>query len=131
MVMSVVMGKGKWMKLLLVAGLGLSLVAFLSVSGPGTAAASDEAKNPVEGNADAIAKGAELFDTYCTYCHGDGALGATGPNLRDKTWLHGGSDAKVFESITRGRAEGSMPAVKYLKDGEVWSIIAYIRSLKK
>jgi cytochrome c oxidase cbb3-type subunit 3 len=131
MVMSVVMGKGKWMKFLVAAGLGLFLAVFLAVSGPGTAAASGAAKNPLAGNADAIAKGAELFDTYCSYCHGGGALGATGPNLTDKTWLHGGSDAKVFESITQGRADGSMPAVKYLKEEEVWSIITYIRSLKK
>lgn len=57
-------------------------------------------------------KGKESFTTICAACHGaDGkgsqALGA--PNLTDKIWLYGGSEATLIQTITKGRT-GQMPA---------------------
>jgi cytochrome c oxidase cbb3-type subunit 3 len=78
------------------------------------------------------AAGHDTFATYCAACHGaDGkgnpVLGA--PNLTDKTWLHGGSTAKVVETITNGR-QSHMPAHKSLFDeAKINLLTAYVYSL--
>jgi cytochrome c oxidase cbb3-type subunit III len=56
--------------------------------------------------------GATIFSTYCAACHGaegkgNPLLGA--PNLTDDIWLHGGSTARIAESIAKGR-QSLMPA---------------------
>jgi hypothetical protein len=57
----------------------------------------------------AYAKGKEAFASAgCSACHGpDGkgmhALGA--PNLTDKVWLYGSSEATIIETITKGASE--------------------------
>jgi len=64
-------------------------------------------------------------------CHGaDGkgmtALGA--PNLTDKVWLYGSSEATIVETITKGRAN-RMPAWKeFLGDAKVHILTAYVLS---
>ena len=61
------------------------------------------------------AKGKEAFTSAgCVACHGvDGngmqALGA--PNLTDKIWLYGSSEATIVETISNGR-QNKMPAWK-------------------
>ncbi|MFZ5511571.1 MAG: cytochrome-c oxidase, cbb3-type subunit III, partial [Pseudomonadota bacterium] len=60
------------------------------------------------------ARGKELFAQNCAACHGAEAKGniALGaPNLTDKTWLYGSSEATVIETITKGRSN-QMPAHK-------------------
>jgi cytochrome c oxidase cbb3-type subunit 3 len=64
------------------------------------------------GSADAASAGGQLYQTYCTVCHGaDGAgqpmLGA--PALNDAEWLYGGTREAVQVSIAQGR-NGVMPA---------------------
>ena len=57
----------------------------------------------------AMAIGERLFINNCSTCHGSDARGTKGfPNLTDTDWLHGGSPAKIEESITQGRV-GMMP----------------------
>ena len=78
------------------------------------------------------AKGKEKFATACAACHGpDGkgmqALGA--PNLTDKVWLYGGSEATIVETITKGR-QNVMPAWKeFLGEGKVHLLAAYVVKL--
>ncbi len=77
-------------------------------------------------------KGKEKFETACAACHGpDGkgmhALGA--PNLTDKVWLYGSSEAAIVETITKGR-QNKMPAWKeFLGDGKVHVLSAYVFGL--
>ena len=77
-------------------------------------------------------KGKERFGQVCAACHGaDGkgmqAMGA--PNLTDKVWLYGGSEAAIVETITKGR-QNVMPAWKeFLGDGKVHVIAGYVYSL--
>ncbi len=76
-----------------------------------------------------VASGADLFKSNCAACHGaDGkgniALGA--PNLTDKTWLYGGSEAVIVETITKGRM-AMMPAQdKVLSPEKIHLLTAYV-----
>ena len=79
------------------------------------------------------AKGQEAFASAgCSGCHGpDGkgmqAIGA--PNLTDKVWLYGSSEATIVETITNGR-QNKMPAWKeFLGDAKVHLLSAYVLSL--
>ena len=55
------------------------------------------------------------------------ALGA--PNLTDKIWLYGSSEATIIETITNGRTN-KMPAWKdFLGDAKVHLLAAYVTSL--
>ena len=83
-------------------------------------------------NSDLAAKGKAKFETVCFACHGqDGkgmqALGA--PNLTDKTWLYGSSEAKIVETIVGGR-QNQMPAWKeFLGDAKIHLLSAYVLGL--
>ena len=78
------------------------------------------------------AKGKARFDTVCFACHGqDGkgmqALGA--PNLTDKVWLYGSSEAKIVEAITLGRTN-QMPAWKdFLGEAKIHLLAAYVLNI--
>ena len=90
--------------------------------------AGADVKNPFEGKPEAIKEGEKIFDAKCSECHMDGTGGA-GPNLTDDTWIYGGSDAAVFETISYGR-KGGMPSwKKELSKDDIWKVIAFIRSI--
>lgn len=79
------------------------------------------------------AKGKEAFATAgCAGCHGPEGKGmhAVGaPNLTDKVWLYGSSEATIVETITNGR-QNKMPAWKeFLGDAKVHLLSAYVLSL--
>jgi cytochrome c oxidase cbb3-type subunit 3 len=78
------------------------------------------------------ARGADVFKSNCAACHGpDGkgniALGA--PNLTDKVWLYGGSEATIVETVTKGRM-AMMPAQdKVLSPEKIQLLTAYVWGL--
>jgi len=79
------------------------------------------------------AKGKEAFASAgCSGCHGPDAKGMTAlgaPNLTDKVWLYGSSEATIVETITNGR-QNKMPAWKeFLGDAKVHLLAAYVLSL--
>jgi cytochrome c oxidase cbb3-type subunit II len=125
----------------------LSLGKAVDRSAPATGGAVDlAAVNPVAGDGAAIHKGEELFEQKCGACHGEGGEGQDPfPSLLDDTFLgekgdlpdaayvaiiKGGSDAK--KALERpGLADGGMPAFSgELSDGDVWSIVAWLRAKK-
>jgi cytochrome c oxidase cbb3-type subunit 3 len=77
-------------------------------------------------------KGKAKFETVCFACHGqDGkgmqAVGA--PNLTDKVWLYGSSEAKIVEGIVNGRAN-QMPAwQEFLGEAKIHLLSAYVLKL--
>ena len=83
-------------------------------------------------NAELAAKGKERYGAVCIACHGaDGkgmaALGA--PNLTDKVWLYGSSEAKIVETIVNGR-NNQMPAWKdFLGEAKIHVLAAYVLAL--
>ena len=81
------------------------------------------------------AKGKEAFTSAgCVGCHGMDAKGmqALGaPNLTDKVWLYGSSEAVIVETITLGR-QNKMPAWKaFLGDAKDHVLTAYVYSLSQ
>src|SRR5690349_824487 len=68
----------------------------------------DQVKNPLEGNAAAIATGAALFRDVCATCHGLDAKGVRGPDLT-ALWVSGATDSRVFQTIRRGVPGTEMP----------------------
>ena len=85
--------------------------------------------NPVAGDAAAVKEGASLFRSNCSPCHGVHARGGgRGPDLTSGRWRHGGTDAEIFRTISDGVPGTEMPANGF-EDSEIWSIVAYLRSL--
>jgi cytochrome c oxidase cbb3-type subunit 3 len=86
------------------------------------------------GDSGVLAAGKKHFDTFCVSCHGaegkgNPMLGA--PNLTDGTWLYGGSQRMVAETLSNGRT-GQMPAhAAFLGDERVHLLAAYVYGLKE
>jgi cytochrome c oxidase cbb3-type subunit 3 len=81
-----------------------------------------------------VARGAELFKSNCVACHGvDGkgniVMGA--PNLTDKTWLYGGSEATIVETLTKGRMAMMPSQDKVLSPEKIHLLTAYVWGLSK
>lgn len=73
--------------------------------------------------------GRKIFGEVCAACHGaDGkgnqAVGA--PNLTDKTWLYGGTEKSIVETIKNGR-QGHMPShQKILTADQIRVVASYV-----
>ncbi len=104
-----------------------------------------ELTNPFAGDADAIAAGAELYQSFCASCHGTEGRG-DGPaaeslqvkpaNLADADMMAGVTDGYLFWRISQGMmSEGmedsSMPAFGHmlLSEEEIWQVISFVRTL--
>lgn len=75
--------------------------------------------------------GRNLFGAACAACHGPEGKGNVGlaPNLTDKIWLYGSSEASIIETITQGRVN-HMPAFgEFLGDAKVHLLAAYVYGL--
>ncbi|MEW6119843.1 MAG: cytochrome-c oxidase, cbb3-type subunit III [Pseudomonadota bacterium] len=92
-----------------------------------------------EHDAAQAAIGKTKFEENCAACHmpdgtGMAALGA--PNLTDKVWLYGGSEAAIIESIAKGR-NGVMPGAAQTlgttsnKDAKLHLLTAYVYGLSQ
>jgi cytochrome c oxidase cbb3-type subunit 3 len=79
-----------------------------------------------------VARGAEVFKANCVACHGPDAKGNIvlgAPNLTDKIWLYGGSEAAIIETVTKGRM-AMMPAQdKVLSPEKIQLLTAYVWGL--
>jgi cbb3-type cytochrome c oxidase subunit III len=86
---------------------------------------------PTQADEAAVAAGKKLFSTHCSPCHGVGARGAAGPNLRDEATLHGNGYAEIFEVILNGVKDKPMRAWRdRLSLPEIEHICAYIKHLQ-
>lgn len=76
-------------------------------------------------------QGKEIYGAKCVACHGDRGQGGIGPNLTDEYWLHGANLVELARVVTKGVADKGMPPWgPLLKDSEVQSVVAYVRSLQ-
>ncbi|AXK38089.1 cytochrome-c oxidase, cbb3-type subunit III [Crenobacter cavernae] len=83
-------------------------------------------------DAERAQRGSETFKADCATCHGPDGKGNQGvgaPNLTDNTWLYGGTEKTIVETITNGR-NNQMPAWKdFLGEGKVHLLAAYVWGL--
>ena len=90
-----------------------------------------DATNPLQGNAQAIDQGLQLFRLSCASCHGLNAKGVRGPDLTTGQWARGGTDAQLFRTIMQGIPGTDMPGAQNADatPDQVWAVIAYLRTL--
>ncbi|EKE87002.1 cytochrome-c oxidase, cbb3-type subunit III [Idiomarina xiamenensis] len=98
--------------------------------GPIFAAYAARSIEDLAADPEAVAVGQRLFLQNCSQCHGSNAMGGPGfPNLTDDDWLHGGSPAKIKETIIGGR-QGAMPAFgEQFTDQQITEVATYVLSL--
>jgi mono/diheme cytochrome c family protein len=97
--------------------------------------------SPLATTADALERGAHLYQQHCASCHGSTGLGdgeagaALTPAPANLAWIiHRpiASDAYLFWTIAEGGAPvgSAMPPFKtILAENEIWEIIAHLRQL--
>ena len=90
-----------------------------------------DGKNPYNGNAEAIAKGNDLFQTACSGCHGHVAEGKLGPGLNDSYWTYkqAARDPGLFSAIYGGLGGSMGPLRGRITQDEILHIMAWLRSL--
>ena len=77
------------------------------------------------------AAGAEDYATTCASCHGNEGQGLIGPNLTDDYWIHGSSNAAVWEILAVGvPAKGMPPWESVLSPEDRAELLAFIRSIQ-
>jgi cytochrome c oxidase cbb3-type subunit 3 len=73
--------------------------------------------------------GRTTFETTCASCHRPDLLGMIGPNLRDRSWVHGGAPMTVMKVIDEGvLAKGMPPWAAVLGKKKITELTAYIFS---
>ena len=112
------------------------VLASLLMCIPAIGLADDAVKNPVAGDAAAIAEGEMLFEAVCSgYCHvkADADRDSKCANLFDCEWKNGsGSDAEMFKVVSEGVPKTEMVGFAgQLPDDMIWQILAYVRSASK
>ena len=71
--------------------------------------------------------GEELYEKYCSSCHGKDCLGLTAPPLFYES-LKKYSNEKLKRIIKKGIPATNMPAFPNLSEGEIKALISYIKS---
>ena len=92
--------------------------------------ADPPAKNPLEGNADAITAGMGAYRVRCADCHGMDARGIRSPDIT-QVWARGRTDGSLFGIVRNGVPGTEMPAhpAPRTSDTDIWRILAYLKTL--
>jgi mono/diheme cytochrome c family protein len=96
-------------------------------------------KNPVASNATTIADGKSLYTTHCKSCHGTKGLGdgnkaaqlKTEPGDFTSAEFQSQTDGALFYKTSEGRDDMPNFKKKIPDADERWSIVHYMRTLKK
>lgn len=95
--------------------------------------------NPVKGDAGATKVGKELWTKHCASCHGktgagDGTKAAqleTAMEDMSASAVQGQADGELYFKIAEGREEMPSFKKKIPEAEDLWSVVNYIRTLKK
>ena len=96
-------------------------------------------KNPIAVNAASIADGKALWTTHCKSCHGSKGLGdgskaaqlKTEPGDFSKATVQAQTDGALFYKLSEGRDDMPNFKKKLPEADERWSLVNFIRTLKK
>ena len=96
-------------------------------------------KNPVASDATSIADGKALWNTHCKSCHGAKGLGdgskaaqlKTEPGDFSKPIVQTQTDGELFYKLSEGREDMPNFKKKLPEADERWSLVNFIRTLKK
>ncbi|GIL18278.1 MAG: hypothetical protein BroJett040_20290 [Oligoflexia bacterium] len=120
----------------------VTLVSGVALAIPDAPADYLAKKNPVDGNKEAIAKGAKLYEKRCQKCHGEKGDGQ-GKSAKDLNpevtafnkpgYLKGRKDGQLYWIIEQGSPKTDMdsfgPGTNYNHSADdIWAMIAYMRS---
>ena len=93
-------------------------------------ASSPAAQEPTVAYGAGEGAAAKLAADLCASCHGDDLRGGRASSLLDETWVFGGSDADIAESIRDGRPGTLMAPFKAaLDEQQIRSLVVLIREL--
>jgi mono/diheme cytochrome c family protein len=95
--------------------------------------------NPVKADKESLATGKSLWNMHCGSCHGKTGLGdgskaaqlKTQPQDMTKASLQAQSDGSLFYKIAEGRDDMPSFKKKIPDPDDIWSLVNYIRTLKK
>ena len=102
------------------------------------AAGEESGKGPAPYTRKSIDHGRDVFLRDCASCHDrDGKayhgreMTITPPaNLTEPdSWLHGTKPEEIFSNIREGTKDEMPPFKDQLKDGEIWDLVNFIRSI--
>ncbi len=81
-------------------------------------------------DADAMAKGEEIYQGTCAACHGADGEGGIGSAFNDGQWIHGDDMVSHFEITRDGIGDVGMPAhAGQFSDDEIAAVTAFIHTL--
>ena len=87
-------------------------------------------RNPMEGDPEAVAAGAKLFERHCAECHGENAGGGRkAPSLMADE-VQKAAPGAIFWILTNGVVRRGMPVWSKLPEPQRWEIVSYLKSLK-
>jgi cytochrome c oxidase cbb3-type subunit 3 len=92
----------------------------------GSIASLQPSKDPV-----ILAKGGQIFATYCAPCHRADGGGLVGPNLCDDYWIHGDKFEDNIRTIVTGVPEKGMLTWRgVLRPEEIHQVASYVYTLR-
>ncbi|GMR10815.1 MAG: hypothetical protein BMS9Abin28_1639 [Anaerolineae bacterium] len=95
--------------------------------------------NPIVGDEDSVAAGAELYATYCAICHGvtgegDGPAASgleKAPANLHASHVQENTDGALFYIISNGRPDTPMPAWdNVLDEDQRWHVVNFLRTFQ-
>ena len=89
------------------------------------------AKNPLTRNPQAVRAGRGLYLERCAVCHGQDAAGSMAASLVRSRTVMRGSDAALFQVISKGFPGTQMPPQTDLEPRKIWQIVAYLHSVAR
>jgi mono/diheme cytochrome c family protein len=87
-------------------------------------------KNPVAGDAEALAGGRKLFLHKCAECHAEDGSGLDEAANLQAPDVQKQSEGALFWKITNGNVKRGMPPFSKLPETQRWQIVSYVRTLK-
>ena len=76
-----------------------------------------------------IERGAQLYDEFCSNCHGDEGDGVGNVNLKAGQFRHASTDQNFGRILTRGIPGTGMPPGDY-GETDMLALIAYVRNMR-